>query len=74
MMIENDFFIIFIDSMLLDRVCFAIYIVVKKSTDCIFVYIELFLLRFKYIKSEYCCNGMFIRSMILIKYSLQYLY
>ncbi len=72
--IENDFFIIFVDSILLDRICFAMYIIIKKLIDCVFVCIKLFSLRFEHIESEYCYSGMFVKSMILIKYSLQYLY
>ena len=73
-MIENDFFIIFIDSILLDRICFIIYIIIKKSIDYIFVYIELFLPKFERIRSKHCYNEVFVRSIISIKYFLQCLY
>ncbi len=69
-MIENDFFIIFIDSILLDRICFIIYIIIKKSIDYIFVYIELFSLRFKRIGNKYYYNKIFVKLIISIKYFL----
>ncbi len=65
-MIENNFFIIFIDSILLDRVYFIMYIAMKRSIDCIFVYIKLFLLKFKRVGNEYYCSKVFIKSMISI--------
>ncbi len=74
MVIEDDLFIIFIDSILLDRVCFVMYIVAKRSIDCIFVYIKLFSPRFEQIESRYCYSEMFIRLTTSVKYSLQCLY
>ncbi len=72
--IEDDFFTIFVDSMLLNRVCFAICIVAKRPIDCIFVYIELFSLRFEQVGSEHCYSEVFIRSITSVKYSLQCLH
>ncbi len=73
-MIEDDFFIIFVDSILLDRICFTIYIVTKKPTDYILVYTELLSLRFKRVGNEHCYNEVFVRSIISVKYFLQCLY
>ncbi len=73
-MIKDDFFIIFVDSMLLDRVCFVVYIVAKRPIDCIFVCVELFLLRFERVGNEYCRDEIFIKSIISIRYFLQCLY
>jgi len=70
-MIEDDFFIIFIDSILSNRIYFAIHIATKKPTDYILVYTELLSLKFKQIGSEHCCSEMFVKSIISIKYSLQ---
>jgi len=73
-MIENDFFIIFVDSILLDRICFIIHIIVKRPIDYIFVCIELFSLKFERVKNKYYYNKIFVKSITSIKYSLQCLY
>ncbi len=73
-MIENDFFIIFVDSILSNRIYFTIRIVIKRPIDYIFVYIELFSLKFEYIENKHYCNRIFIKSMISMRYSLQCLY
>ncbi len=68
--IKDDFFIIFVNSILLNRICFTIYIVTKRLINYIFIYIKLFSLRFKRIENKHCYNKMFVKSIISIKYSL----
>ncbi len=69
-MIEDNFFTIFIDSILLDRAYFAVRIVIKKPIDSIFVYIELLSPGFEQVENEHHCNEMFIRSTTSMRYSL----